>query len=79
MELAKKDVFKIETLTVAEYSQKYGGGVSSQALSYAMENDKIDYVKVGKERLIVMTERTKLYVPNTHPARGEGKKTRMAV
>lgn len=69
-ELTKTSVFKAEVLSISEYTEKYGGQVSPQAISYAMDNDKIDFVRVGKERLVVMTEKTKTYVPNSHPRRG---------
>ncbi|CAB4185426.1 hypothetical protein UFOVP1492_64 [uncultured Caudovirales phage] len=71
-QLTKNSVFKVETLSISEYTEKYGGGVSPQAVSYAMDNDKIDFVRIGKERLVVMTENTKTYVPNSHPRRGTG-------
>ncbi len=67
--LKNDSVFKVEVLSVSEYADKYGNGVSSQALSYAMDHDKLDYVRVGNQRLICMTNKSKSYVPNSHPHR----------
>lgn len=59
-----------ELLTLKEYSEKYTGGVSVQAINYAIDHDKLDFCWVGQQRMIVMTEKTKTYVPNQHPRRG---------
>lgn len=45
------------------------GGVTSQALDYALREDIIDYTYVGKHRVIVLTPKTKLYTPNEHKNR----------
>lgn len=68
-EIKRTDLMKIETLSLVEYSEKYGDGVSPQALSYAINNDKIDFTWIGNERFIVMTEKTKEYTPNASPKR----------
>lgn len=73
--LTRDSVMKVEVLTLSEYSTKYGNGVSTQALSYSMENDKLDYIILGSQRFIVMTAKSKSYVPNSHPNRDS--KTRM--
>ena len=75
--LKKDTVFKVEVLSLTEYSEKYGNGVTTQALAYAIDNDKLDYILMGNARFIVMTNKSKSYVPNSHPNRG-GEKTRMA-
>ncbi len=68
-QLKGSSVFKVEVLSVSDYSKKYGNNVTPQALSYSMDNDKLDYVKLGNERFIVMTEKTKQYVPNASKIR----------
>ena len=69
MEYKKSEVLKVDILTPAEFAEKYANGVSTQALSYAMDNDKLDYVCIGKNRFIVLTKKSKTYVPNSHPNR----------
>ena len=69
-ELKRSAVIKVETLSVKEFIEKYGNGVSPQAISYAMENGKLDYVRLGNDRFVVMTKNSKSYVPNSHPSRG---------
>lgn len=71
--LKKETVLKVELLSLSEYSEKYGNGVTAQALSYAMDNDKLDYVVLGNIRYIAMTSKSKSYVPNSHPSRAGGK------
>ena len=56
-------------MSISEFSVQYAGGVSSQAISYAMDKDKIDYVLLGTIRYVVMTEKSRSYVPNAHPNR----------
>lgn len=70
-EIGKDKVFKkgIEVISIIAFAEKYCEGISTQAVGYAIYNDKIDYIKIGRERLIVLTEKTKSYVPNFHPNR----------
>lgn len=65
-ELLKKGV---EVLSIVDYIEKYQDGLTSQAVSYAMGQDRIDYMQIGFERLVVMTEKTRQYVPNENNRR----------
>ncbi|MGL6127554.1 hypothetical protein [Chryseobacterium artocarpi] len=67
--LKNSDVLKVEVLSLSEWSVKYGGGIKNQSIAYAMEKDKLDYITLGNVRYIVMTAKTKAYVPNSHPSR----------
>jgi hypothetical protein len=69
MQLKKEDVLKLPIVSVSEFAKNYAGGVSSQAISYAMEKDKVDYVWLGDERFVVLTDKTKLYSPNASQKR----------
>lgn len=69
MLLTNKQVFKVETLSVSEFATKYGNGITSHAVYYAMDNDLVDYVTLGDRRYVVMTKRTKQYKPNDSPSR----------
>ena len=62
--LKNEEVLKVETLSILDFTKKYHPGLSPQSVSYAMDNDKVDYVQIGHERLVVMTEKTKGYTPN---------------
>lgn len=64
---------KPEMLTIREYGAKYNN-VTPQGIAYAIEKGHIDYAQFGREKFIVMTEHTKLYVPNGSPAREKKKK-----
>lgn len=68
-QLENKKVFKQDLLTMSQFAEKYHNNMSLQGLSYAMEKDKVDYVLIGKERFIVLTEHTKTYVPNASKKR----------
>lgn len=46
------------------------GGITAQALSYAINNDMVDYIKISDTvRIIVMTDKTKKYTPNASKVR----------
>lgn len=47
MLLDKDKVFKQETVTIAEFVEKYHAGVTPQAIKYAIEKDLVDYTKIG--------------------------------
>jgi hypothetical protein len=72
-ELKNEDVFKdgVEVLSISDYAKKYADGVSLQAIDYAMKNDKIDYITISKDRHVVMTEKTRTYVPNNNVNRAD--------
>lgn len=61
---------KYTMVAISEYAKDYCGGVTPQAISHAIGTDKIDFVWLGKERMVVLTKKTKEYTPNSHPNRG---------
>jgi len=64
-ELKKKNY---KTMSKTEFAKSVGN-VTSQALDYVLEQDKIDYIMVGSHRVIVLTEKTKLYTPSKNKNR----------
>ena len=72
-ELKKNKVIdeKLKYLTIQEFIDKYHPGLTAPAINYAMKKsvDKIDYFTPGRERLIVLTEKTLSYRPINHPTR----------
>lgn len=68
MEIKKEKVIKdnLNFLTVAEYREQYGNGITAQAVYYAMQQGLIDYMAPAREKFVVMTDRTKQYVPNAN-------------
>lgn len=81
MELTREYVLKNQTefLTVQEFCSKYGGNITPQAVYYAMDKDLVDWMSPARERFVVMTEKSKNYVPNSSPTRVGGKRTIMNV
>lgn len=71
MELGHNKVFLpgVEVVSIKEFSEKYGKGVSTQALDYAMNNDNLDFIKIGTDRFIVMTQKSRSYSPNENKNR----------
>ena len=67
-ELKQDTVSRFKLLSVSEFAQSVGG-VLNNAINYAMIEDKVDYIKVGRNRIVVMTEKTKSYTPNNSPKR----------
>lgn len=58
---------KWETLT---NFRKRKGGISLQALQYALNGDLLDYIRIGhKGRAIVLNKKAEDYTPNAHPLR----------
>lgn len=78
-EIAKDKVFKQEVMGIKDYINQFHPGLQPQSIAYAIDNDKVDFIKVGHERLIVMTEKTRQYVPNTNVNRDEGPKNKVRV
>lgn len=65
-----KKAFKDKLMSITEFRNTKAQGVSSQAINYAIENDKIDYIKVNnKVRIIVLTKKTLAYKPNASKKR----------
>ena len=69
MLLDKDTIFKKEVVTISEFVENYHQGVTPQAIKYAIEKNLVDYVKVGKVYLVVLTETTLAYVPNGNKRR----------
>ena len=64
---------KIKTMSVSEYTAKYHPGLSNQAIDYAMNRGKVDFVKMGRFRYVCLTKKTADYVPR-NDAKREGRK-----
>lgn len=79
MEIKKEKVLRegVELMTMAEFARTIGNGVSTQAIAYGIAKDKLDYVWVGSERLIMVNEKSRAYVPNQHPTRPETRRGRL--
>lgn len=73
MQLDNSKVFKVEVLTVAEFASAMSG-ISPTAIYSAIKAGAIDYVSIGKHKLIVMTKLTRQYKPNDSPKRIKPKK-----
>ena len=59
-----------EVISVREYCEQYGKGLKEQSIYYAMDNNLVDYVQFGgREKYLVMTEKTKAYTPNANKKR----------
>lgn len=71
MELKKDKVLKdnVEFMPIKDFIDKFHPGLKSQSINYAIKNDKVDFMKIGRERFVVMTEKTKKYHPINHPSR----------
>lgn len=69
-EISKKVLGKYKVTTIADFRHTYAGGVSAQAINYAIDKDLIDYINVGKRvRIIVLTPKSIGYTPNESPKR----------
>lgn len=47
------------------------GGVHLTAINYAMDNGMVDYIRVGRERVVLLTENTLNYEPNKSYTRSD--------
>lgn len=68
MQLKPEDVFKVEVLTITEFCAKQEG-IKSEAVYYAIKHGLVDYIPIGRTKLIVLTDHTRQYKPNSHPLR----------
>jgi hypothetical protein len=70
-QITKAEIYKNEYdfLTVVQYAKKYGAGISTQAVYYAIEKGHLDHLELGRDKLVVMTEHSKTYVPNASKKR----------
>jgi DNA replicative helicase MCM subunit Mcm2 (Cdc46/Mcm family) len=60
----------IKLATIKDFRDTYAGGVSAQAIAYALSNDLVDYIRVGERvRVIVLTAKSLAYQPNSSPKR----------
>ena len=77
MEIDKSKVLRdgVEVMTMAEFARTIGNGVSTQAIAYGIAKDKLDFVWIGSERLIMVNEKARSYVPNNHPTRETHRET----
>ena len=50
-------------MSIQDFIDKYHPGLSVQAVHYCCRKDKVDFIKPGRERLIVLTEKTLSYKP----------------
>jgi len=57
-----KPIYKV--VTIADFVKHYHDDrITKQTVSNAIKSNRIDYVKFGYERLIVLTKRTKSWSP----------------
>ena len=56
--LSHKDVFKFDVYRIQEFIDKFELPIKQNAVVYNIEVGYIDYVRVGRERLVVMTKKT---------------------
>jgi len=62
-----KDYFTIKAILKSEYIDFYG--VSAQAVDYICKSGAIDSIKIGTTRVILLTNKTREYVPNSSKKR----------
>lgn len=68
-ELLIQDVVKIPILSMQDWAKKYADGVTNSAIAYLLDEGVIDFIKVGRQRVIVLTPKTLEYVPNSNTKR----------
>jgi len=72
MELQQSDIIKAKfkgLMKKSTFAEAYGQGVSTSAVTYAMDKGHIDWVDVSGEQVVVLTAKTLEYAPNQHPKR----------
>jgi hypothetical protein len=69
MEIALNKAMKLGIVSQKEFAEEHADGVTLSALDYAIRNDLLDYVKVGRIRFIVLTKKSLEYTPNKSPKR----------
>ncbi len=62
-EIDKKEVLKegIELLSIKQFATAMK--VTPQAIQYAINKDKVDFIKIGEQRFILMSTKTREYAP----------------
>lgn len=75
-EIKYKDLVKAteedkEILSIKNFIKKYHPGLTPESVHYAITKDKVDFTipYEGRERFIVMTDKTESYTPINHPSR----------
>jgi hypothetical protein len=72
-ELQKKRRDDAELIYIEDYVEKYGNGLTVQAVRYAVDHDLLDHVVIElrkkKIKVIVMTDKSRAYSPNNSPKR----------
>jgi hypothetical protein len=63
------EYFNTDVKLVSEYCKQFGG-VTPQSIDYLVSKGKIDFVRLGKSVVIVMSEFTRQYTPNLSKKRG---------
>lgn len=66
MEISKEEVVEkgYEFVTVQTFCDSFNpDSISRENVFYLIKNDKVDYMRPGNERFIVMTDKTKSYRP----------------
>jgi len=61
-EMEQDVVCRIPLKSVGDFAK--GHGISNHAVQYNMSHNQIDFMKVGRFRLVVMTEKTLKYIPS---------------
>lgn len=77
MELDRKKVFKLEVKTLPEVAEERG--VTVQALIYAKNNNQFDFIKMGRDILIVYTRKTIEYLSKPRRAESASKRVRLSL
>lgn len=69
-EVSKEIIKKgCELMSITDFKNSVGG-VSTQAIDYAISKDLIDYIRVdNRVRVVAMTKKTKSYKPNKSKVR----------
>jgi len=71
MEISKEIVIKkrYNYLTIKEFINRFNPPLTKESVNYLIENDKVDFMRPGNERFIVMTKKTESYKPNSYANR----------
>lgn len=74
--MESKEVFKFAVWRIQAFIDSFPKEqrVTQTAITYAMYAGKIDYVLLGKEKIVVGTPKTMAWLPNTNKNRGRRRK-----
>lgn len=73
MTLDQANEKRLKVLTIREFIKHLGVEITPPAISYAVRTDKLDYCKIDNKTMIVLTENTLKYNPQSHPKRNQGR------